>query len=87
LNRKCIVEITCARVQRNSVLDENTNGFDPPVRQSSHVDEHGLHRKTFTECFVFQQVEFLCVGYKKSPPNRLIKVDKERSLFKSKTMN
>jgi hypothetical protein len=59
------LEDTRARVQRNSVLVENTNGYDPPVRQPIHVDGHGLYKKTFTAYFVPEQGEFLCVGYRK----------------------
>ena len=61
------------RVQRNSVLVENTNGFHPMVTKPIHVDGHRLYEKTFTICFVSEQEEFLCVEYKNTHPTGCVK--------------
>jgi hypothetical protein len=50
-----------ARVQRNSVLVENTKGYYPSVRQPIPVRRHELQKRPSRNTLHFQQVEFLCV--------------------------
>jgi hypothetical protein len=83
-------ENTRARVQRNSVLVENTNGFYPPVRQSIHavIYEHGLQKRPSRNIFVFQQAEFLCVGLKENRhPTGCLKVNSRKRSFFVQTIN
>ena len=65
LNRKLYIrrQKIHARVQRNSVLVENTNGITPidtvanPCRMDMDCMEKDLHEYSF----VSEQLEFLCV--------------------------
>ena len=80
---------TRARVQRNSVLVENTKGFYPPVRQSIHVViRTWIAEKTFTEYFCISTSRVsLCWVKRKSPLNRLFKSEFEKRSFFVQTIN
>jgi len=68
-------EDTRARVQRNSVPVENTNGTMPIGKAVNPCPRgHGLHKRPSRHSFVFQQGRVSLCWVKKSPPNRLFKV-------------